>query len=172
MSSLTWISPKAVKRPSRIQGRGLVAVERIAQGETVAVKGGYVYGWDVHKEVEAQFGPADVQIGEDLFIGPRRREEVEGCMMHLNHSCNPNVGVRGDIVFVTLRDVEPGEELTFDYAMTDDEDCSMECRCGAANCRKLITGRDWQRPELQKRYAGYFSTYLLKKIQDHSPVGR
>ncbi|PYL08466.1 MAG: hypothetical protein DME34_04600 [Verrucomicrobia bacterium] len=35
---------------------------------------------------------------------------------------------------------------------------------GAPNCRKVLTGKDWQRSELQKRYAGYFSAYLKRKI--------
>ena len=39
----TWISPKAVKgAPSQIAGRGLVAVQAIAEGEVVAVKGGHI----------------------------------------------------------------------------------------------------------------------------------
>ena len=29
---------------------------------------------------------------------------------------------------------------------------------------KILTGKDWQRPDLQKRYAGYFSAYLARKI--------
>jgi hypothetical protein len=35
------------------------------------------------------------------------------------------------------------------------------------NCRKILTGKDWQLPELQKRYAGYFSAYLARKIAMH-----
>jgi hypothetical protein len=31
-------------------------------------------------------------------------------------------------------------------------------------CRRILTGKDWQRPELKKRYAGYFSAYLTRKI--------
>jgi hypothetical protein len=45
-----------------------------------------------------------------------------------------------------------------------DDDYSVECKCGAPNCRKILTGKDWQRPELQERYAGYFSAYLARKI--------
>ena len=41
---------------------------------------------------------------------------------------------------------------------------SMACACGAAACRGTITGHDWRRPELQRRYAGYFSRYLEKRI--------
>jgi hypothetical protein len=41
----------------------------------------------------------------------------------------------------------------------------VECKCGSPNCRGTVTGKDWQRPELQKRYAGYFSAYLAAKIE-------
>jgi hypothetical protein len=41
---------------------------------------------------------------------------------------------------------------------------SVDCKCGATNCRKILTGKDWQRADLQTRYAGYFSTYLARKI--------
>src|SRR5437773_4537542 len=66
--------------------------------------------------------------------------------------------------FVAMRDIPAGEELTHDWAMTDDDDYSVECNCGAPNCRGTLTGKDWQRPELQTRYAGYFSAYLARKI--------
>ena len=42
----------------------------------------------------------------------------------------------------------------------------MECRCGADTCRGTIGGRDWQRPELQRRYGEYFSWYLQRRIQE------
>jgi hypothetical protein len=55
-----------------------------------------------------------------------------------------------------MRDISAGEELTHDWAMTDDDGSSTECQCGAANCRRILTGKDWQRPELQRRYGDYF----------------
>jgi hypothetical protein len=63
-----------------------------------------------------------------------------------------------------MREIRAGEELTHDWAMTDAADYSEECNCGTANCRKVLTGKDWQRSDLQKRYAGYFSAYLARKI--------
>jgi uncharacterized protein len=48
--------------------------------------------------------------------------------------------------------------------MTDDDDYSIECNCGAPDCRKTLTRKDWQHPDLQKRYAGYFPAYLARKI--------
>lgn len=64
-----------------------------------------------------------------------------------------------------MRDVAEGEELTTDYALFDDYDGAMECRCGADGCRGVIDGRDWQRPELQRRYGEYFSWYLQRRFR-------
>ena len=86
-------------------------------------------------------------------------------MIYSNHSCEPNVGVAGQIVFVALRDVEAGEELTHDWATTDDDDYELECNCGAGVCRRVITGQDWRRKDLQEKYSGYFSSYLAEKIK-------
>jgi hypothetical protein len=72
--------------------------------------------------------------------------------------------VRGEITFVAMCEIRAGEELTHDWATTDDDDYSVECNCGAMNCRKVLTGKDWQRCDLQKRYVGYFSAYLAHKI--------
>jgi uncharacterized protein len=64
-----------------------------------------------------------------------------------------------------MRDIKPGEEVCFDYAMSDttpyDE---FECGCGSLNCRGHVGGNDWQKPELQKRYAGYFSPHVQRRI--------
>jgi hypothetical protein len=40
----------------------------------------------------------------------------------------------------------------------------MACNCGAACCRKTITGQDWKSKELQAKYRGYFSWYLERRI--------
>ena len=56
-------------------------------------------------------------------------------------------------------------ELCFDYAMTDTNDYDeFVCSCGTPSCRGLITGGDWKLPELQERYAGFFSSYITRKI--------
>jgi hypothetical protein len=40
----------------------------------------------------------------------------------------------------------------------------FDCLCGATTCRHKVGGNDWQRPELQKRYAGYFSPHVQRRI--------
>jgi uncharacterized protein len=165
MIPLSFLSPKTEVRESKIHGRGLFATADIAKDEIVAVKGGHIVDRKTLREnITPQLGPVEIQIDDDLFIAPVIGEEQEGSMLYSNHSCDPNVGIRGQITFVAMRDVRAGEELTHDWAMTDDDDYSVACKCGVANCRKILTGKDWQRPEVQKRYAGYFSAYLARKI--------
>lgn len=163
-SPLSYLSPKAAVKSSPIHGRGLFAIGEFQPGEIVCAKGGYIFTRAILADIAPALGPAEIQIADDLFIGPRRAEEREGSMIFSNHSCDPNIGVQGQIVFVALRQIAVGEELTHDWATTDDDDYSMPCRCGAATCRGLITGRDWQKKDLQRKYRGKFSWYLQQKI--------
>ena len=55
-------------------------------------------------------------------------EEREGVMLFLNHCCDPNVGVKGQIVFVAMRDIQPSKEITQDWAMTDDDEATNICK--------------------------------------------
>jgi len=166
MLRLSYRSPKTEVRESQIHGRGLFAIADISKHEIVAVKGGHIINRETLREkVTPRLGPVEIQIDKDLFIAPVTEEEREDSMLYSNHSCNPNLGMRGEITFVAMRDIRAGEELTHDWAMTDDDDYSVECKCGAPNCRKILTGKDWRRPELQARYAGYFSAYIADKIK-------
>ncbi len=164
MTPLSYLSPKTEVRDSAIHGRGLFALVGIETNEIVAVKGGRIISRAQLRELAPRLGPAEIQIADDLFISPVTEEEREGSMIFSNHSCEPNIGVHGQIMFVAMRAIRAGEELTHDWAMTDDDDNPTACNCGARTCRSTISGKDWQRPELQARYAGYFSSYLADKI--------
>jgi uncharacterized protein len=70
----------------------------------------------------------------------------------INHSCVPNceAWIEGRRIFIhALRDINPGEELSFDYGF--DVDCYEDhpCRCGTPECVGYIVGRA-QWPELRK----------------------
>jgi uncharacterized protein len=165
VAPLSYRSPKTEVRESKIHGRGLFATADIAEGEVVAVKGGHIVSREqLREQVTQRLGPVEIQIGDDLFITPVTQGQRDGSMLYSNHSCNANLGMRGEITFVALRDIRAGEELTHDWVTTDDDDYSVQCKCGSPQCRGTLTGKDWQRPELQKRYAGYFSAYLAEKI--------
>ena len=113
-------------RESPIHGHGLFAIAPIAKGEVVAVKGGHIINREQLREITPKLGPVEIQIGDDLFIAPVTQEEREASMLYSNHSCDANLGMRGEITFVALRDIRAGEELTHDWCVTDDDDYSGE----------------------------------------------
>jgi uncharacterized protein len=162
---LTYRSPKTAVRPSPIQGQGLFAAAPIARGEIVAVKGGHVLSRAQWAALEPVLGPAEIQLTEDLVIAPVNADEQPGSMLYSNHSCDPNTAIRGQIVLVAMRDIAAGEELTHDWATTDDGDYELACRCGSPRCRGVVTGKDWMKPELQARYRGWFCWFLQRKIE-------
>ena len=94
-----------------------------------------------------------------VFTSERDRHSIEvGLNRHqaytddiddyINHSCGPNLELvvldrgRDDFGFRSLRPIEPGEEVSWDYETFETELSNpFPCSCGAANCRKMITGR-------------------------------
>jgi len=164
VTDLTYRSPKTEVRASPIHGQGLFARRAIARGEIVAAKGGHVLTTEAWAALEPALGPADIQISEDLFVAPATQAERDGSMLYTNHSCDPNLAIQGQIVLVAMRDIAPGEELTIDWATTDDLDYAMDCHCGRPQCRGTVTGKDWMKRELQEKYAGWFCWFLQRKI--------
>ena len=160
----SYVSPKVEIRNSRVRGRALFATSEFLPGEVVYVMGGYVF--TRQSSEPAGSGPlfqrSEIQIADNLFIGAIHPDD---CMIASNHSCNPNTAVQGQVIFVALREIAAGEELTHDWATTDDAVYAIECRCGSAACRRIITGKDWQQKDLQRKYRGLFSWYLEQKIE-------
>src|SRR5512138_905390 len=158
----TYLSPKIQPQPkANGTGNGIFAQQVLKKGEILAVFGGIVYEWETFVHLPERDRSLCIQVEDNLFLVPRPIWDGD-CV---NHSCNPNAGLSGQIALVAMRDIQPGEEVCFDYAMSDtmpyDE---FHCECGAPNCRGSVTGSDWQLPELQKRYAGYFSPHVQRRI--------
>ncbi len=143
-------------------GKAVVARCDIPGGSLLVVWGGTVV---TRAELEAGRGERRLvlQVDDDAFLV----SVEEGPADWVNHSCEPNAGLRGQISLVALRDIKQGEEICFDYAMSDGCDYdTFECRCGTSRCRGTVTGLDWQLPELRERYYGHFSPYLELRFQD------
>jgi SET domain-containing protein len=141
-----------VVRKSKIQGRGVFARARIAEGTRIVEYTG----------VRISYAEADADSGDD---DPARRHHtfffavdddvvIDGSRggsdaRFVNHSCDPNceIVIEGDRVYVhSLRDIVPGEELLYDYWYITDEAYTMAdlrriypCRCGAADCRGTLS---------------------------------
>jgi uncharacterized protein len=82
-----------------------------------------------------------------------------------NHACDPNLWHLDSFTLAARRDIEADEELTVDYATHSGGDWAMDCRCGGRLCRGRVTGSDWQRRDLQARYAAHWTPLLAAMIE-------
>jgi len=157
-----YVSPKLVGSDvSHKGGHGVFALQRVKAGELLVVWGGEIVTGERLAEMPASERRLCVQVEENLYLWTSQ----EGPADWINHSCDPNAGLVGHIALFALRDIDPGEEICFDYATSDGSPYDeFECTCGALECRGRVTGDDWRRPELQRRYRGLFSPYLQRRI--------
>lgn len=156
------ISTKVERRQGALNNIGYFAKDNIKKGEVIFIRGGHLLKKDelFSSSVINSYFP----INDDYFLAAKTKEEEENVKLYINHSCNPNVGLHGEITFVAMRDIKKDEELTVDYAFIDNEDYSFNCTCGSDNCRGIVTGFDWKIKELQNKYYEYFAQYLKDKI--------
>ena len=158
--------PRTEVRQAGKKGVAVFTTGPISKGEVVIVTGGRILPFDSMPSYPLPYHP--FQVEKDQVIAPFDVKNLDGIFV-VNHSCSPNTGLRGQCSLVALRNIEAKEEICFDYCMTDSDPAgqeyfSMDCLCEAPNCRKRITDLDWRRPELQKKYAGYFSAYIQNRI--------
>jgi hypothetical protein len=140
---------------SQVHGYGIVASRRFREGDLVIEGDGVLY--HQHEEFDDTYalvlpavdgGPAfaaDVAADEDALLFYDLVDQTRW----INHSCDPNTRVEGvwdeaagitRSLWYALRDIEPGEELTYDYAFI--ASAAERCNCGAATCRGLIVDPD------------------------------
>jgi SET domain-containing protein len=133
-------------RQSPLHGKGVFALRRIAKGARVIE---YLGERVSHAEADRRYETKDATDNHTfLFIVDRRTVIDAGVdgneARFVNHGCEPNCEsvVEDARVFIeTVRPIEPGEELTYDYQIQRDADDPpnvdevFACRCGAAKCR-------------------------------------
>ena len=162
--NFSWMNPKLEVRDTTKYGKGVYAKKMITKGENLAIFGGYVL------KVGDEVNDSGIQIEENLVLSGLNNNEPTD---YINHSCNPNSGIKGQNFIVSMNNINKNEQITFDYAMclfslTKKADYSFKCLCGEKNCRKLITSNDWKILSLQKKYKGYFQWYLQNKINKNA----
>lgn len=159
----SFLNPKCESRPHAEGGCGIFALEEIAKSELITLWGGRIISESELDYSMPNFTQRVLQVDEGLYLLTPDPLEPTDCF---NHSCDPNLGFFGQIGLVAMRDIQKGEELSFDYAMSDggpyDE---FDCHCGSVDCRGRVTGNDWKLRELWKKYDGYFSPYLARRIR-------
>lgn len=136
-------------RRSSIHGRGVFAAAPIAKGTRIVE---YVGERISHAEADARYGgeydptavvllfTVDKTIVIDAGVGGNAARFI-------NHSCAPNcesVGDSGRVFIEAIRNIMPGEELTYDYQLELSEQKSAlaqdhyRCHCSSTQCRGFL----------------------------------
>lgn len=137
-------------RRSGVHGKGVFALQDIAEGETIIEYVGEVISWQEAQDRH----PHDPSDPNHTFYfqidGDRVIDALHGgnSSRWINHSCDPNCEAEetddGRVFIKALRPIAPGEELSYDYGLTIDERYTpalkkrYECRCGAPECRHTM----------------------------------
>jgi len=136
-------------RKSRIQGRGAFATRRIRPGTRIVE---YVGERITREEADARYDDEAMSrhhtflfaVDDDTVIDATRGGNSS---RYINHSCEPNCEAvidDGRVFIEAVKNIQPGTELTYDYAYerNDDHDEESErlyaCYCGAPSCRGTI----------------------------------
>ncbi|MCB1203503.1 MAG: SET domain-containing protein-lysine N-methyltransferase [Verrucomicrobiae bacterium] len=147
-------------RQSGIHGRGLFAKRRIPQGTPVIE---YV-GEKIDKEESDRRGWARIAYAKKTgdaavyIFTLNDRFDIDGnvpwnAARLINHSCEPNCEayIDEDAIWIgSLRDIEKGEELFYNYGFDLESWEDHPCRCGAKRCIGYIAGKEYW-TELKRR---------------------
>lgn len=165
-----WRSPKVVRKSGGLEGVGLFAIEPIAAEELIGIKTGFIVDEAYVKKHAELIQGAHWQISDKLFYTPTTESERSDILIGFNHSCEPNAYIDGQVLLRAMRELEPGEEITVDYATYCTSDTmEFDCLCNTPHCRKHIKpSLDWQNPQLQAKYKGHFASFVQDKINRHA----
>jgi len=152
--------------PSRTHGQGVFTTGAIPIDSVVIKWGGVLF-----TEEDVKSGKAKqhtyVGIGVGLYLANPEDKPLT-LDDYMNHSCDGNIWMRDEVTLVSRRDIAAGEELMADYALwlnSSDYCMKTPCNCNSQFCRRIVTGLDWQLPDVQGRYAGHFSPFINKLIE-------
>lgn len=162
-------------RSSPLHGTGLFVIKPIRAGEVVWYDEKCAYPgmdqlipisfiMDLEPSVAQEVVHFAYQVSETMMWAEKgfeegaSREASSDASDYTNHSCDPTTIFYGNAgTMIAARDLEPGDEITYDYATSETihwpwEGDGMTCKCGSKLCRGTIRHDDWRRPELHERY--------------------
>jgi uncharacterized protein len=147
---------------SGLHGRGLFARCTIPQGtKVIEYVGEKITKAESEDRAWAQMEKAAKTGGAAVYMFTlNKRYDLDGNVAWntarlINHSCDPNCEtdiIRGRVWVFSLRQIEEGEELTFNYGFDLEDYEAHPCRCGTGRCIGFIASEEYW-PELRRRVA-------------------
>lgn len=147
-------------------GLGVLAERDFASRAAIAPLRGRIVHWTELWRRSRQFASNCIRYGPETYLDPSG-----GLGRYLNHSCEPNAGIRKSgrrLVLFAARAIRRGEEIVIDYATTigDDDIWRMKCKCGARRCRGWVTRFGSLSPRRRQSYVrrGLVPDFILATL--------
>ena len=146
-------------RRSGVHGKGVFAVQDLAEGETLIEYVGEVVTW---KEALRRHPHDPTDPNHTFYFHIDEKHVIDAkyggnSSRWINHSCKPNCEAdedEGRVFIKALRNIKAGEELFYDYGLIIDAKYTKKlkaeypCWCGAKNCRgTLLAPKDTQKAD-------------------------
>ena len=152
-------------RSSAIHAAGCYTTTPIRNGQRVTE-----YTGQIVTKAEADIAYEDSPITYLFGLGDGAMViDGHSTAMFINHSCDANCETseeKGHVWIVAIRDIEAGEEITYDYCLYDGGDDEARCNCGAKTCR----GTMYSPQEIRRRKAA--AKRALTKKRGKRKAGR
>jgi len=157
---------KLVVSDTERYGQGVFAGESIKTGRVIHVLCGD--RMDV-MELVRRVNANKERINDPFQIGKRTYLDLDRVSNSFNHSCDPNTGIRKNSEMFALKDIEEGQQLTYDYSsIISPTEWKMKCKCGSNNCRKIL-GDILSLPKKQLNYykkVGALQRYMRSLLRE------
>jgi uncharacterized protein len=131
---------------SPISGKGVFALKRIPKGSRIIE---YTGERITHAEADSRYDEEAMDSPHTVLFTVDKKTVIDAGIggneaRFINHSCEPNseaVNDDGRIFVEALQDIQPGEEITYDYHLEYQGRYQKEwreryfCRCGSPSCK-------------------------------------
>jgi SET domain-containing protein len=152
-------------------GKGCFAKESIKKSEFICFCEGKETTWE---EQERRYIEGKDRLDDPLQISKTKYIELDRPYIYFNHSCNPNSGIRGKNELIAIKNINPGEEIVYDYSsvvwderwVKEHGPWTMICGCEEKNCRKVIGDFLTIPKSLRRKYImlGVVPDFILRKL--------
>ena len=147
-------------------GVGLFAARSFRANETIVKLVGRVVHYQILWERRGSFAANCIRFGPETYLDPG-----DEAGRYLNHSCEPNAGIRknnNQLFLFAAKHIEKGREIVIDYSTTigDDDVWTMRCNCGRRACRGKIKRFGTLPVALKARYLseGLVPKYIIETL--------
>jgi SET domain-containing protein len=151
---------------SPIHGTGVFSASAFSPGEIVLK----IDDSRVVSEA-APLDPAKGEFGQHCdYLSGGKVVLMQSPERFINHRCDPNTFTRtiaGDRYVVALREIRPGDEITYDYCLNSEGDTAWDCSCGSPDCRKHHLSGFFHLPvDVQALYLALLEDWFVAEHRD------